>query len=351
MGAFYCATCRQTSFSGKGHIFGKSHQSRLRVVLLKFLEKVKEARRTIKKPLVEKFDCTQHRHMFWCYCCGLQIERNVTDGNMTVLYGGLLEHMATPEHRKNTHKFWWENKADPKLRDKVIITTEETERFKAEVEKVLGTFVEKEDEFIKQQADHIRAQEKHRQEVLQSHIEPEAELELPNGAHGPGSSVEEAASSHFRPQGSGQQAGPSWVDPMVEVQWAGPGQGLTFIGYQDSSNSGNVHTGAIPPWFQDDPLEGSSGAAAQQEIGPSLQDFLKQKEQEKLRKLPPNRVGANFDHSSQTDANWLPSFGRVWNSGRRWQSRHQFREEEGHTNRQKRKREHGTEGAKKTKTQ
>lgn len=33
-----------------------------------------------------------------------------------------------PEHRKNTHKFWWENKADPKLRDKAIVTEEETER-------------------------------------------------------------------------------------------------------------------------------------------------------------------------------------------------------------------------------
>lgn len=90
---------------------------------------------------------------------------------MTVLYGGLLEHMATPEHRKNTHKFWWDNKADPKLRDKVIITEEETERFKDEVAKVLETFVEKEDEFIKQEADYIRAQEKHRQEVLQSLLE------------------------------------------------------------------------------------------------------------------------------------------------------------------------------------
>lgn len=49
--------------------------------------------------------------------------------------------------------------------------------------------------------------------------------------------------------------------------------------------------------------------------------FVLPEEQEKLRKLPPNRVGANFDHSSHTDANWLPSFGRVWNSGRRWQSR------------------------------
>lgn len=171
MGAFYCAVCRQTTFGGKGHIFGKSHQSRLRVVLLKFLEKVKEARRTLKKPQVEKFDCTRHKQKFWCYCCGLEVDRNVTDGNIAVLYGSLLEHMATPEHRKNTHKFWWENKADPKLRDKVIVTEEETERFKAELANVLETFVEKEDEFIKQEADCIRFQEKHRQEVLQSLLE------------------------------------------------------------------------------------------------------------------------------------------------------------------------------------
>ncbi|KAM4577473.1 centrosomal AT-AC splicing factor isoform 2-T3 [Odontesthes bonariensis] len=171
MGAHYCAICRQTTFSGKKHIFEKNHQSRLRVVLLKFLEKVKEARRTLKKPQVEKFDCTQHKKTFWCYCCGLEVERNVTDDNMTVLYGGLLEHMATPEHKKNTHKFWWDNKADPKLRDRVIITEEETERFKSEVTKVLESFVEKEDEYVKQEADVIRAREKHRQEVFQSLLE------------------------------------------------------------------------------------------------------------------------------------------------------------------------------------
>ncbi|XP_069562658.1 centrosomal AT-AC splicing factor [Brachyistius frenatus] len=349
MGAHYCAICRQTTFSGKGHIFGKSHQSRLRVVLLKFLEKVKEARRTLKKPQVEKFDCTQHKQMFWCYCCGLEIERNVTDGNMTVLYGGLLEHMATPEHKKNTHKFWWDNKADPKFRDKVIITEEEAERFKAEVEKGLESFVEKEDEYIKQEADFIRAQEKNRQEVLQSLLERDAEPDSFNGPNGTDTSADDSVSSHFTRQGSDQQVGSSFVDSMVEAPRAAAGQGLTFIGYQDSSNGGNVHTGAVPPWLQDDPLEGTSGGAAQPAIGPSLQEFLKQKEQEKLRKLPPNRVGANFDHSSHTDANWLPSFGRVWNSGRRWQSRHQFRQEEGQKNRQKRKGEHGTEGSKKTK--
>ncbi|XP_072288866.1 centrosomal AT-AC splicing factor [Eucyclogobius newberryi] len=341
MGTFYCAVCKQTTFSGKSHIFGKSHQGRLRVVLLKFLEKVKEARRMLKKPQVEKFDCTQHNQKFWCYCCELEVDRNVTDGDKTVLYAGLIEHMATQEHRKSTHKFWWENKADQKLKEKVFFSKEEIDRFKAEVEKVLGTFVEKEDDFIKQGAEFIRNQEKHRQEFLKSLIEQNAELE---------SSIEhkeitrhnstQHIASGWVPEGSTQQTG-SNTDNEVPYATAG----LTFIGYQGSSTRGNVHTGALPPWLQDvedDPLEGSS--ATQPEMGPSLQGFLKHKEQEKLKKLPPNRVGANFDHSSHTDDNWLPSFGRVWNSGRRWQSRHQFRDEEGQKKRrQKRKRDQSSD--------
>ncbi|KAG9351466.1 hypothetical protein JZ751_022716 [Albula glossodonta] len=145
--------------------------------------------------------------------------------------------------------------------------------------------------------------------------------------------------------GPQDQPGPSWIDPVEEGQGPGLRNSLTFIGYQVEQIAG-----AVPPWLQDDPQEGGSGVVERQ-IGPSLQDFLKQKEQEKLRKLPMNRVGANFDHSSQTDANWLPSFGRVWNSGRRWQSRHQFREEEGQTNRQKRRRDNRGKGAKKARLQ
>lgn len=222
-------------------------------------------------------------------------------------------------------------------------------RFKAELANVLETFVEKEDEFIKQEADCIRFQEKHRQEVLQSLLERDAEAELFNGPNGTDMSAEDPVSSQFKYQGSDQQPGSSFVESVVGVRRAATAQGLTFIGYQDSSNGGNVHTGAVPPWLQDDPLEGPSGVAAHPEIGPSLPEFLKQKEQAKLKKLPPNRVGANFDHTSQTDANWLPSFGRVWNSGRRWQSRHQFRQEEGQKSKHKRKREHYSDGSKKAK--
>ena len=46
--------------------------------------------------------------------------------------------------------------------------------------------------------------------------------------------------------------------------------------------------------------------------------FLVKREESK--KLPPGRVGAKFDHSGSASSQWLPSFGRVWNTGRRQQS-------------------------------
>ncbi|NWX39863.1 CCD84 protein, partial [Steatornis caripensis] len=112
-----------------------------------------------------------------------------------------------------------------------------------------------------------------------------------------------------------------------DLNWMEPGQALTFIGHQETEGKGNVHTGAKPPWLTEEEEEEEEGS--KQQIGPSYEEFLKQKEKQKLKKLPAERVGANFDHTSQTGNGWLPSFGRVWNHGRRWQSRHQFRTESG----------------------
>ncbi|CAH1242036.1 CCDC84 [Branchiostoma lanceolatum] len=51
------------------------------------------------------------------------------------------------------------------------------------------------------------------------------------------------------------------------------------------------------------------------QIGPTVEDLQKHKKQ---KTLPKGRVGANFDRSSSSGEEWLPSFGRVWQVGRRW---------------------------------
>ncbi|MBN3293346.1 CCD84 protein, partial [Polypterus senegalus] len=275
MVGFYCQVCRQTFFEGKGHIFGKTHQERLKRILAKFYEKVKEARKTIKNPAVVKYDGTKHLVNMWCHCCQQEVLKHMTNNNVTVLHGGLLEHMASAEHKKKTGAFWWECNADQKLKSKFLVSEEEIENSAFSCG-YIGQVVEEDT-----------------RDTTLYHLE--------------------------------------------EASWEDVTHPLTFIGHQDASGGGNIHSGATPPWLMDDPEEGSSDV---KQIGPSHEEFVKHKELEKLRKLPPNRVGANFDHASQTDAGWLPSFGRVWNSGRRWQSRHQFRAEEG-TNKsgQKRKKD------------
>lgn len=92
-------------------------------------------------------------------------------------------------------------------------------------------------------------------------------------------------------------------------------------------NEGNVHTEAPPPWLQTD-----EDKPSRSEIGPTIEDYNKHLEREKSRKLPPGRVGAKYDHSGSTSSQWLPSFGRVWNTGRRQQSEIFFRKEMGQSN-------------------
>ncbi|XP_025211616.1 coiled-coil domain-containing protein 84 [Theropithecus gelada] len=210
-----CPLCRQTFFCGRGHVYSRKHQRQLKEALERLLPQVEAARKAIRAAQVERY-VPEHERCCWCLCCGCEVREHLSHGNLTVLYGGLLEHLASPEHKKATNKFWWENKAEIQMKEKFLVTPQ----------------------------DYVRKE--------------------------------------------------------------------AFISF----------SGATPPWMIQDEYIGGN-----QEIGPSYEEFLKEKEKQKLKKLPPDRVGANFDHSSRTSAGWLPSFGRVWNNGRRWQSRHQFKTE------------------------
>ena len=109
----------------------------------------------------------------------------------------------------------------------------------------------------------------------------------------------------------------------------------------------------MPPWLQSDTEHDSEKSTI---IGPSLDAFLAAKKAERLKKLNPNRVGANLDRCKKfsidilvilsimsffryslmsnyesiaevIDKNWVPNFGRVWNYGTRRKTRNQFKRE------------------------
>lgn len=96
---------------------------------------------------------------------------------------------------------------------------------------------------------------------------------------------------------------------------------------------GNVHTGAPPPWF--DTTKGN-----QLDLPGKLEPVSSKPR--KSSKLNPKRVGAAWAErrkhemelerrgelvGNNFDANWLPNFGRVWQSGTRKESRKEFRME------------------------
>ncbi|CAH9146497.1 unnamed protein product [Cuscuta epithymum] len=97
---------------------------------------------------------------------------------------------------------------------------------------------------------------------------------------------------------------------------------------------GNVHSGAPPPWldaFEQNQMDSLSKS------GQNGLDSLCQKS--KCSKLNPKRVGAAWAEKRKlemelekkgelvmknADANWLPNFGRVWQTGSRKESRKEF---------------------------
>uniref|UniRef100_A0A452SUU0 Centrosomal AT-AC splicing factor n=1 Tax=Ursus americanus TaxID=9643 RepID=A0A452SUU0_URSAM len=385
-----CPLCRQTFFCGRGHVYSRKHQRQLKAALERLLPQVEAARKAVRAAQVERY-VPEHERRCWCLCCGCEVRKHLSHGNLTVLHGGLLEHLASPEHKKATNRFWWENKAEFQMKEKFLISPQDYARFKKSMVKGLDTYEEKEDEVIKEMAAQIREVEHSRQELVRSvlevgvprrsqstsgsgrprrwlfstwRLERDQQVKLlrnlllrvwpllersvtfwlgtgdkvhlcyPHGSRTLSASL--ALLVFFSLEASTSQQ-PSSVDlpPTPELDWMETGQPLTFIGHQDTPGIGNIHSGATPPWMVQD----EEHSSVNQQIGPSYEEFLKEKEKQKLKKLPPDRVGANFDHSSSTSVGWLPSFGRVWNNGRRWQSRHQFKTEAAARNKQQSHRE------------
>ncbi|XP_058786360.1 TITAN-like protein isoform X2 [Vicia villosa] len=102
------------------------------------------------------------------------------------------------------------------------------------------------------------------------------------------------------------------------------------------NNAGNVHSGAPPPWFE-------TTEGVQIRSKPVSRHLVSHSNKSgKHKKLNPKRVGAAWAEKrkiememekrgeivrNECDANWLPNFGRVWQSGSRRESRKEFEKE------------------------
>ncbi|XP_050223885.1 TITAN-like protein isoform X2 [Mercurialis annua] len=122
---------------------------------------------------------------------------------------------------------------------------------------------------------------------------------------------------------------------VVDVVSSSKGsQHITQISALSQEKAGrNVHTGAPPPW-----LEASEENQLNVQLKP-VSSSISSLSNKPGKKLNPNRVGAAWAErrkiememekrgeivKSNYDTNWLPNFGRVWQSGSRKESRKEF---------------------------
>ncbi|NXD92970.1 CCD84 protein, partial [Chaetorhynchus papuensis] len=296
MAVHYCGLCRRSTFTGRRHLYSAGHRRRLRETLAQLQEATAAARAAAAvadmAAAVRRYDPAEHDGRVW------------------------------PEHRRQTARFWRENRAEAALRERCLVPAEEYERFAQALERALAEHQRREEERILQMAADIREAERRQRETVQAALQvgelyPALACTLAGTGHCSAHPHRHPApASYFRDSScAAEEPGPSGMQTGPDLAWMESGQVLTFIGHQETEGKGNVHTGAKPPWLTEEE-DGSK-----QQIGPSYEEFLKHKEKQKLKKLPVERVGANFDHTSETSDSWLPSFGRVWNHGRRWQSR------------------------------
>lgn len=54
---------------------------------------VEAARKAVRAAQVERY-VPEHERCCWCLCCGCEVRKHLSHGNLTVLHGGLLEHLA-----------------------------------------------------------------------------------------------------------------------------------------------------------------------------------------------------------------------------------------------------------------
>ncbi|XP_062610983.1 centrosomal AT-AC splicing factor-like [Saccostrea cucullata] len=303
----YCSLCRFSHKKKRKHIYSIRHQNVVNNILEKFMKKITEARSSLESPQIESAHY-ERGAKFWCHFCVEEYIKHMELDTCTVKYGGLIEHIASFEHKRKMYNFFYENKVDESKRhpDLFHLSEEDLKKFQEKV----AIYAKKHDatrkEKIEKSAIRIKIIEAVRKQMVQSEQF---------------SMVQPQIIQNSNPE---RRNVLNYVTPGTVLEnkatLLAKGEGLTFIGsHVYNSKEGNIHSGAPPPW-----LLSSNEESTSNEIGPTEETFKAHLEREKKKKLPANRVGANFDHQQNTDQSWLPSFGRVWSKGGRQQSKKYF---------------------------
>lgn len=347
----FCKICRFNHTQKRKHIFTTKHKQEMKCILQKFGSKIKLSRPYLNNPVIQEGEY-EPGSMFWCHCCSGNFVKHVTDRFKTILFGGVIEHLASNEHLEATEMFWHLNGPDKKFKTSFVISKTDFNLYKEKLVPLVDKYNDKKEEKTKELACSIKVQQTSRlfvndtpdqfinnvpRVIYRTVRNKFGVLQNPTGYH---DNVRVWKGGIMKYKQNSDQIIPSRYQSKQKLRdrnystsgrflhtVSAEGEGLSKVTVNMNANHGNIHNGATPPWLRKDNETDEKSIA----IGPSEEDFKKHLKRKEKSKLNPNRVGANFDHSTDKDAggDWLPSFGRVWNQGARWKSRKEYHKEVG----------------------
>ncbi|NXD60748.1 CCD84 protein, partial [Corvus moneduloides] len=217
MAVHYCGLCRRSAFTGRRHLYSAGHRRRLRETLARLQEATAAARaagRCCPRP----------------GCCGAWPGADGAEGAVV---------SRRPEHRRQTARFWRENRAEAALRERCLVPAEEYERFAQALEQALSEQQRREEERILQMAADIRETERRQRETVQAALQKYCSFFLnltqlqtePELCAGPSVCRPPAGPERDSPCAA-EQPGPSRMQTGPDLAWMESSQVLTFIGHQ-----------------------------------------------------------------------------------------------------------------------
>ncbi|KAL1201218.1 TITAN-like protein [Cardamine amara subsp. amara] len=372
----FCKVCRLHHDQGSRHKYFPRHKDLLSSFLDRFRSKIADVRFFLKNPSFLRPQ-EQSQNRVWCVFC----DEDIVELGSSFACAKAINHLASSDHLKNIKQFLWKygpamdciddfrfSEADVAKWGKKCqsLGNEDAPSFKGSRGQLPGTSNDIHNKLEFETMDRIEKIPTHHSiDVMPLQYNTNeyqiSHSELPEGTHY-GSYLSMDASnlplgtdplSHLPGNGLGKHSIPSkskdhsrngkyCIQQMcqdkkqIEGSYSSPGVvGMTSTSSSNSSDaSGNVHSGAPPPWLD--------GNVSNVQLNQTDMTSFQAKIPGKNRKLNPNRVGAAWAErrkmeiemekrglavNSNTDADWLPNFGRVWQSGTRKESRREFGKE------------------------
>ncbi|KAJ9140162.1 hypothetical protein P3X46_030842 [Hevea brasiliensis] len=380
----FCKVCNLNHDKGHRHKYFPNHKKSLSAFLSRFQSKLADIRFFLKNPSVLRPEHAS-RNRFWCVFCDADID----EISSSFACANAINHLASEDHVKNLKHFLWKYGGEMNHMDAYRILEADVAKWEKNCKSLVNEAAPSNDRSNMLQvgpSNDIRNELKNKNinDFENCTFDP-IKSNLSNGVMPLHYFTNEYQISH-----SGLSAdtnvGPfvhdaifsipadAWISNDLAVDWnsqqplpyknlisssdlsyRGVSQGYQGGGMvngvtssQGSHNitqtsatppkkaGGNVHTGGPPPWF-----EATEENHLSAELKPISSSFISLSNKPG-KKLNPKRVGAAWAErrkielemekrgeivKSDCDDNWLPNFGRVWQSGSRKESRKEFEKE------------------------